>query len=880
MLHLLSVLLVVLQVAHAGPAIRGTVVDPESRPVENARVSLSDAQNVSTRTTQTDNTGRFQFSDIAAGNYALSVEVPGFSTQSRAVQQPAEGAAEVRIELKLAALSEAVTVTAERGLIGDVQLSPQQVSVVNESDIRKAATSVLAQVASEAVGAALQRTSPTIGGIYIRGLTGKNVVVYVDGVRFTTSAQRGGINTFLNLNESAELNRVEILRGPSSSQYGSDSLAGSVQLLSYSPVIAASGREWHGQFGTSFSSATMGSGVNARGSYGTERFGLTSTLASRRDNTVRSGGGFDTHAAVTRFLGLPSTVFGERLPDTAFTQYGGSLRFNYLINPSNQLTVSYHRNQQDGGKRYDQLLGGDGNNIADLRNLMGDFLMARLDTGSLRVFDTTSAVFSFNRQREERVNQGGNGNPAGGITAQYERLNAFGGQWHGNRTVRSRYNVHIGAELYREQLAAPSYTLSPVSGIAASARPRIPDGARYLNGGAYTRHSVDAIPKRLRISGIVRFNGASYRARASSLWPADSDRFSDASGSVGAVATIAPPLRVHFNYGRGFRAPNMTDLGTLGLTGDGFEVAHADIAALGGTIGTTADEAARSLGKPVARLKSEHMDNFDTGIHLGIRRWRFDVTGFVIQLDDAIVKQALILPPGATGSVFLGGQPIIRQTPAGAVFVSVVSTPVIVRTNLDRTRHYGIEAESGIQFNGRWATRANLTWVRAYDAANGRAPNIEGGTPAARGLLSIQYQPQRRLAIELSSTLVARQTRFSSLDVADRRGLATRSRGAIANFFTRGATVRGLVRNGVLVQTGETLAQVQDRVLGPGVNSAPLITHLPGYVLFNVRATYRLSDAQEIAVATENLTDRNYRGVSWGMPGPGFDLLVRYGLRF
>ena len=71
--------------------------------------------------------------------------------------------------------------------------------------------------------------------------------------------------------------------------------------------------------------------------------------------------------------------------------------------------MSYDRNQQDGGRRYDQLLGGDGNLIADLRNLMSDQFYARLLKQNLGFFDNASFTFSYNGQREERINQGGNG---------------------------------------------------------------------------------------------------------------------------------------------------------------------------------------------------------------------------------------------------------------------------------------------------------------------------------------------------------------------------------------------------------------------------------------------------------------------------------------
>ena len=55
-------------------------------------------------------------------------------------------------------------------------------------EIALRAKAVLAQVANEEAGLHLQRTSPTIGGIFVRGLTGNKVNVFVDGVRYSTGA--------------------------------------------------------------------------------------------------------------------------------------------------------------------------------------------------------------------------------------------------------------------------------------------------------------------------------------------------------------------------------------------------------------------------------------------------------------------------------------------------------------------------------------------------------------------------------------------------------------------------------------------------------------------------------------------------------------------
>ena len=49
---------------------------------------------------------------------------------------------------------------------------------------------------------------------------------------------------------------------------------------------------------------------------------------------------------------------------------------------------------------------------------MTDFFYGRLVSQDLGFFDNASFTFSYNSQREERVNQGGQGNPVGAITFQ------------------------------------------------------------------------------------------------------------------------------------------------------------------------------------------------------------------------------------------------------------------------------------------------------------------------------------------------------------------------------------------------------------------------------------------------------------------------------
>ncbi|HEV7797495.1 MAG TPA: TonB-dependent receptor [Pyrinomonadaceae bacterium] len=888
-------------------SISGIVKDQTGAVVSGAEVSLLHSQQAMLATTTTDSSGRFSFDNISRGSYEIRVTHPGFTPHRTSVLF-ANGNVDLNLRLTVNEIADEVTVTAEAGQVSDARELAQPVNVINEREILERGTEVVAQVVDEEVGINLQRTSPSLSAVFVRGLTGRNVAVYVDGVRYTTSAQRGGVGTFFSLIEPSSLEAVEILRGPNSSQYGSDANGGVVNFLSHSPTYGNENSEFHGNTNTFYSSPTNGFGGSQLLTYGTKRYGLLLNANARRINRLRPGAGLDTHAAVTRFLGIPPDVFGRRLPDTAFTQYGGLLRASFNLNDTTQFLLSYDRSQQDGGRRYDQLLGGDGNLIADLRNLMADVFYARLLKQNLGFFDNAAFTFSYVGQREERINQGGNGNPFGAITNQRERTNVLGFNFYVDKQLGDRNTLLLGADVYRDKIAAPAFTTDPVTRAVANSRPRIPNGARYLAYGFFAQDSLTAIPDRLQISGALRYNVASYRALAADapvvsggpLFPDDSERFSAFSGRIGAVINVGRGLDLAAKYARGFRAPNTTDLGIVGLVGTGFEVNSQTAAGLGGFIGTTAGADAVSTGIPVTRLTPEISDGFDLGLRYTSKRFSAELTGFTTKLNDVYFDQTLILPPGAVGK-FLGSEPIVSQNIRGWVAVAVAPTsPVLVRVNYDAARFNGLEFNSQGRLSDQFTAKANFTYIRAYSLLNGLPPNIEGGVPNAAAFLSLRYQPRARFYLEAYSTLTGRQRRLSSLDLSDRRTGAARSRGAIQNFFRRGACVRGLTTpgaggctnpGGILIPTGETLAQVQNRLLpiGATINgvtvvdnntNVPLFIAVPGYGLVGLRGALGFGERSEFSFDFENIADKQYRGISWGVDGAGRGVTLRYRYKF
>ena len=639
-------------------SVAGTITDIAGAPASGVEVTLVSPLGAIAATTRSDASGRFPLRDAFPPDRTCSpAELPGFAARKRAVQVVSKGALDgLELDLQPGGFRDEVTISAAPGRADAQDGVAQRVNVIDEERLALRAKAVLSQVANEEVGLHLQRTSPTMGGIFVRGLTGTKVNVYVDGVRYTTSAQRGGVSTFFNMVEPQALEGIEVVRGPSSAEYGSDALGGTVQLLTRAPSFDPSGESVSGSWSASGGSADLSFGSALVGRYAAPTLGVVGTLAGRRVNTLRAASGEDSRNAVTRFLGLPSdtAIDDGRLPDTAFTQYGGQLRANWAITPTTQLVAGYLRGQQDGGKRYDQLLGGDGNLQADLRNLMVDHLYARLDKAGLGFLERVTLSYSFASQREERVNQGGNGNPLASVNHEPERTVAHGLQATASRSF-GRHDLTLGADVFLESIAAPSFATNPTSGATTVRRGRVPDDPSYDHGGVFLQDVFEAVPGRLRLNGAVRFSAASYEVDTSPtlagngtpLWPADSYDTSAPTFRIGALFTPSGPLSVAVNVSRGFRAPDITDLGTFGLTGSGYEVSNREVDGLGASVGTTADATAVSTGHAVAVLDPESSLSYELTLRYRSRRLRADLTGFQNDISDNIAKQTLILPPGA-----------------------------------------------------------------------------------------------------------------------------------------------------------------------------------------------------------------------------------------
>jgi outer membrane receptor protein involved in Fe transport len=144
-------------------------------------------------------------------------------------------------------------------------------------------------------------------------------------------------------------------------------------------------------------------------------------------------------------------------------------------------------------------------------------------------------------------------------------------------------------------------------------------------------------------------------AAGNNLGVVDSARtFDDLTFNANLSWQATSALALNFLAGRGFRAPNLNDLGALGLNDLGYEIPDEAASVAGGLIGTGDGEGVASNGKKVTALRAERLFNYEFGATLRLRRLYVRAHAFDAELKDPIVRRTLLFPAGGVPSQLAG----------------------------------------------------------------------------------------------------------------------------------------------------------------------------------------------------------------------------------
>ena len=430
------------------------------------------------------------------------------------------------------------------------------VSVVGTEEIAAAAPAIATDLLRGVAGAFVQQTTPGQGVPIIRGLRGSEVLHLVDGFRLNNAWFRNAPNQYVALVDARMLERIEVVRGPSSSLYGSDAMGGVVQFVSALPQVGVE-PAFGGRAGLDYRSADEALTGHLAIDQAGERVGYSAYATYHDAGDRRSGD--DT-----------------RLGATAYTARAARAVVRFRPEPEHDLVVDVQYLRQPGTPRHDELVAGFGQtqpSSAEFSFEPNDRLLAHVrhrwsEVGDLvddlemhlglqvmhddrRTRDTGST--SLRRERNKSV--------LSGFTLQARSSPA----WH---------RLTYGLELYADEISSSRTATDIDTAETATVTSRFPDGSTMDSIAVYLHDSVHA-GKRLTLDGGLRYSRFDVSLPAADRGVSADIDADDLTANLGLVYELDPEFNLVANIGRGFRAPNVFDLATLGpRPGNRFNIAN------------------------------------------------------------------------------------------------------------------------------------------------------------------------------------------------------------------------------------------------------------------------------------------------------------------
>ncbi len=476
--------------------------------------------------------------------------------------------------------------------------APAAVSVRSRRAITERQAPDMFHALQNEVGVLIQATAAGQASPFVRGLTGQQVLVLVDGIRLNNSVTRRGPNQYFNTIDPGMVDHVEVIRGQGSVLWGSDAIGGAINVVTRGADMhrglshdGYAKREFVQYYNTSNSSPY--SRLNLEGWVGSKGvFGGASFLNVRDIDT-----GFDQFS---------------RQGGTNYQQYAGDLKFNFLVDHKSMLTFAMQHFEQEDLPRSDRFPGypldrNNSNSAGDARFFdpqQRDLIYVRHQAidplGGM--LDTITTTASYHRQREVQTR--------GIPTTRFQEtdVDTTGLQSVASRDFCEYGRFTSGVDWYYDDID------SPFGGSAGG--PIIPDDAWYRRAGWFLNWDVPLTTRLLATTG-VRFESIET---AGTPEIGGTPQFIKASyedwiSQVGLTYKAANGLNLFGSISEGFRAPNLDDL-----------------------MANNPNVLQQGQSVPSLGLVPEKSLNYEVGLKTAFDRLRTSTSVFWLDIEDNIVS--------------------------------------------------------------------------------------------------------------------------------------------------------------------------------------------------------------------------------------------------
>ncbi|KHE93134.1 MAG: ferric enterobactin receptor FepA [Candidatus Scalindua brodae] len=540
-----------------------------------------------------------------------------------------------------------ITVTAKRHeeKIFDV---PYTAHVVNSDDILfQKSIKTIPEVFREETGVMIQKTSHGQGSPFIRGFTGFHNVLLIDGIRLNNSTFREGPNQYWNTIDPYSIRKVELIKGPGSVMYGSDSIGGTVNAITKSPQRYGKGLLYNAN-------------IYNRYATGEKSYIGRMELSASYDNKVGIITGYT-------FKDFGDFVSGDGLlRNTGYDESDGDFKLEYFLDKDKKFIFAFQNVNQEDVPRTSKTtqsksfrgtkIGSDIKRDLDQERTLS-YIQFHWDKVS-NVIERAKISLSYHNQREcrDRIKGSGSGEEVGfnvdtyGIWTQFESTSPVG-------------HLTYGIDYYHDNVTSFKRNFNSAGMLTSvGIQGTVADDAAYDLFGVY-------------IQDEISLGNFEFIVSARYIYAAlDADKVEDPdtgkeicinenwTGLIGSVRMMYYANQ-HWNIfggiSQGFRAPNLSDM--------------------------TMFQADSSFETPTTNLDSEKFITMEIGTKADFANWSAQLSYYYTYLDGMIVR-----------------------SPTGAI---IDGSPEVQKANIGYGNIDGVEAEASYSPCKNWTLFGNFTWV-------------------------------------------------------------------------------------------------------------------------------------------------------------------------
>lgn len=234
------------------------VFDDKNEALSFATVYLENTEFGAT----TDEEGLVIFENVPIGNYKLLVSYLGFLQQEKSISVTKNSVNRIEINLKKGIdIFEEVVVTGTQRE-NRISESPVKVEILSAKLFQKNPTPNLFQAIEMVNGVKPQLNCNVCntGDIHINGMEGGYTMILIDGMPIVS-----GLSTVYGLMgiPNSITDRIEVVKGPASALYGSEAMAGIINVITKNPLENGNSISLEGQ-GTTWGEFTFDAGISTK----------------------------------------------------------------------------------------------------------------------------------------------------------------------------------------------------------------------------------------------------------------------------------------------------------------------------------------------------------------------------------------------------------------------------------------------------------------------------------------------------------------------------------------------------------------------------------------------------------------------------------------